>query len=57
MGSGAHYTEFVMISGEPYIGIVRPMPSLHAEVFVGDCYFFGPIFLQYFSRAKIRRLG
>ena len=29
MRSGSHYyTEFAIISGEPYIGIVRPMPRL-----------------------------
>ncbi|EJK77291.1 hypothetical protein THAOC_00886, partial [Thalassiosira oceanica] len=29
MGSGVHYAEF-LITGEPYIGIVRPMPGLDA---------------------------
>jgi len=32
MRSGAHYAEF-LITGEPYIGIVRPMPGLDAGAY------------------------
>ena len=41
MRSGIHFAEFEIISGEPYIGIVRPMPSLDAEAYENDCFFVG----------------
>ena len=31
MTSGTHYSEFEIIAGVPYIGIVRPMPGLDTE--------------------------
>ena len=42
MTSGVHYAEF-QITGEPYIGIVRPMPSLDAGAYhtVGEFFFIG----------------
>ena len=39
MRSGTHYAEF-LITGEPYIGIVRPMPGLDAGAYRGEFYFF-----------------
>ncbi|EJK65174.1 hypothetical protein THAOC_14003 [Thalassiosira oceanica] len=39
MKSGAHYAEF-LITGAPYIGIVRPMPGLDASAYQeGVCSF------------------
>ena len=35
MRSGTHYAEF-QIKGEPFIGIVRPMPDLDANAYDGD---------------------
>ncbi|EJK59989.1 hypothetical protein THAOC_19735 [Thalassiosira oceanica] len=40
MSSGAHYAEF-LISGAPYIGIVRPMPGLDAGEYQGNFSFIG----------------
>ncbi|EJK49272.1 hypothetical protein THAOC_31875 [Thalassiosira oceanica] len=41
MRSGAHYAEF-LITGEPYIGIVRPMPGLDTSAYQeGDFCFIG----------------
>ncbi|EJK60811.1 hypothetical protein THAOC_18778 [Thalassiosira oceanica] len=39
MSSGAHYVEF-LITGTPYIGIVRPMPGLDAGAYQGDFQWF-----------------
>jgi len=39
MRSGIHYAEFRIISGEPYIGIVRLMPNLDAGAYEGSFYF------------------
>ncbi|EJK51083.1 hypothetical protein THAOC_29781 [Thalassiosira oceanica] len=39
MKSGAHYAEF-LITGEPYIGIVRPMPGLDAGAYRNGFDFF-----------------
>ncbi|EJK47641.1 hypothetical protein THAOC_33625 [Thalassiosira oceanica] len=39
MKSGAHYAEF-LITGEPYIGIVRPMPGLYAGAHQEGDFFF-----------------
>ncbi|EJK46340.1 hypothetical protein THAOC_34995, partial [Thalassiosira oceanica] len=39
MKSGTHYAEF-LITGEPYIGIVRPMPGLDAGAYQEEFDFF-----------------
>ena len=39
MRSGAHYAEF-KIGGEPFIGVVRPMPGLDADDYSEEFYFF-----------------
>ncbi|EJK71160.1 hypothetical protein THAOC_07426, partial [Thalassiosira oceanica] len=51
MRSGVHYVEF-LITGQPYIGIARPMPGLDADAyqegdfcFIGDDHSFFPDFL------------
>ncbi|EJK48385.1 hypothetical protein THAOC_32820 [Thalassiosira oceanica] len=40
MRSGAHYAEF-LITGTPYIGIVRPLPGLDAGAYQEEFYFIG----------------
>ncbi|EJK66917.1 hypothetical protein THAOC_12112 [Thalassiosira oceanica] len=40
MSSGAHYAEF-LITGNPYIGIVRPMPGLNAGAYQEEFSFIG----------------
>ncbi|EJK56657.1 hypothetical protein THAOC_23415, partial [Thalassiosira oceanica] len=40
MKSGAHYAEF-LITGVPYIGIVRPMPGLDDRAYLGNFCFIG----------------
>ncbi|EJK47417.1 hypothetical protein THAOC_33866 [Thalassiosira oceanica] len=46
MTSGAHYAEF-LITGKPYIGIVRPMPGLDADAYhEGEFCFIGMARLQ-----------
>ncbi|EJK73362.1 hypothetical protein THAOC_05018, partial [Thalassiosira oceanica] len=40
MSSGAHYAEF-LITGVPFIGIVRPMPGLDDRAYLGDFCFIG----------------
>ena len=39
MRSGAHYAEFQIV-GEPFIGVVRPMPGLDAGAYGGNFSFF-----------------
>ena len=41
MRSGSHYAQFKFISGEPFIGIVRPMPGLDAGAYNDSCRFVG----------------
>ena len=41
MRSGTHYAQFKIINGEPYIGIVRPMPGLDAGAYNDGCCFVG----------------
>ncbi|EJK44202.1 hypothetical protein THAOC_37281 [Thalassiosira oceanica] len=41
MSSGSHYAEFEIIAGNPFIGVVRPMPGLDAGSFRHHCYFVG----------------
>ena len=51
MRSGAHYAEF-KITGEPYIGVVRPMPGLDAGAYPEDFSFFNPRFYSDFLAQK-----
>ncbi|EJK61340.1 hypothetical protein THAOC_18199 [Thalassiosira oceanica] len=44
MSSGSHYAEYEIIAGEPFIGVVRPMPGLDARSFGDFCYFVGDEF-------------
>ncbi|EJK69816.1 hypothetical protein THAOC_08889 [Thalassiosira oceanica] len=41
MSSGSHYAEYEIIAGEPFIGVVRPMPGLDAGSFGDYSYFVG----------------
>ena len=41
MRSGSHYAQFKLISGEPFIGIARPMPGLDAGAYNDGCRFVG----------------
>ena len=39
MSSGSHYDEFTIITGSPYIGIVRPAPDLNGAYKEGFYWF------------------
>ncbi|EJK52723.1 hypothetical protein THAOC_27977 [Thalassiosira oceanica] len=56
MRSGAHYAEFNIFSGGPYIGIVRPMPSLDAP-YDYQFYFIGSSFYSRFLAQRSDNWG
>ena len=52
MSSGSHYDEFTIITGSPYIGIVRPAPDLNAGAYKEGFYWFDSDFYADFLHCK-----